>query len=265
MNHLLQTDLSGKVAAVTGGESGIGRATARRLAQAGARVFVCDRILDDANRSEFEPLGILSHKCDVRSVMDLESWIHSVADQGGRLDILVNNAGIGMTKQIDAVTEQDWEDCLGINLKAAFFGCKFAIPYLRQAGGGSIINTASNAGILPRAHDPVYSISKQALVGLTKSLALCHSVDRIRINAVCPGPVGETGMMNADLARAADVAATRQQFIAASPLARAHRRMITPEEVAEAILYLASDASAMVTGTCIAIDGGKSLGVPPQR
>lgn len=265
MNQPTPIDLSGKVAAITGGESGIGRATAHRLATAGARVFVCDRTLHAANRADFERLRIVSQQCDVRSVADLELWIHAAARQGGRLDVLVNNAGIGMVKQIDDVTEQDWDDCLGINLKAAFFGCKFAIPYLRQAGGGSIINTSSNAGILPRAHDPVYSISKLSLVGLTRSLALCHSIDRIRVNAVCPGPVGDTGMMNADLAKATDVEATRQQFIAASPLARAHKRMITPEEVAEAILYLASDAAAMVTGTCIAIDGGKSLGVPPQQ
>ena len=264
MDQPTSTELTGKVAAVTGGESGIGRATARRFARAGAHVFVCDRNLDQANRLEFGRLGILSHECDVRLIPSLESWIQSVALRGKRLDILVNNAGIGMTKPIDSVTEQDWDDCLDINLKAAFFGCKFAIPHLRQAGGGSIINTASNAGLLPRAHDPVYSISKLSLVGLTKSLALCHAVDRIRVNAVCPGPVGDTGMMNADLARATDAAATRQQFIDASPLARAHRRLITPEEVAEAILYLAGDAAEMVTGTCIAIDGGKSLGVPPK-
>ena len=256
--------LAGKVAAVTGGESGIGRATARRLAQAGARVFVCDRTLNHDNRSEFERLGIVSQACDVRSVDQLQSWLEDSARQGARLDILVNNAGIGMVKPIDDVSEQDWDDCLGVNLKAAFFGCKFAIPHLRRAGGGSIINTASNAGILPRAHDPVYSISKLSLVGLTKSLALCHSVDRIRVNAVCPGPVGDTGMMNADLAKSDDAEATKRQFIAASPLARAHGRMISPEEVAEAILYLASDAAAMVTGTSLAIDGGKSLGVPPR-
>lgn len=259
------TDLSGKVAAITGGESGIGRATALRLARAGARVFVSDRTLNDANHEIFSQLGVHTRACDVRSISSLQAWIDDVAIQGGRIDILVNNAGIGMVKQIDDVTEADWDDCLGINLKAAFFGCKFAIPHLRNAGGGSIVNTASNAGILPRAHDPVYSISKQSLVGLTKSLALCHSVDRIRVNAVCPGPVCDTGMMNADLARATDVESTRQQFIGASPLARAHRRMITPDEVAEAVLYLVSEASAMVTGTCIAIDGGKSLGVPPQR
>jgi NAD(P)-dependent dehydrogenase (short-subunit alcohol dehydrogenase family) len=265
VKQLADNRFSGKVAAVTGGESGIGRATARRLAEAGARVFVCDRDLNSANRNEFEQLGIVSSVCDVRSVRDLDSWIHKIAQDAGRLDVLVNNAGIGMVKQIDAVTEQDWDDCLGVNLKAAFFGCKFAIPHLRRSGGGSIINTASNAGLLPRAHDPVYSISKQALVGLTKSLALCHSVDRIRINAVCPGPVADTGMMNADLDRATDVEETRQRFIAASPLARAHGRMISPEEVAEAILDLASDAAAMVTGSCLAIDGGKSLGVPPQK
>lgn len=265
MNQPPPVNLSGKVAAITGGESGIGRATARRMAEAGAHVFVCDRTQLDANRSEFHRLGIVSQVCDVRSVPDLESWLQAVAGRHQRLDILVNNAGIGMVKQIDDVSEQDWDDCLGVNLKAAFFGCKFAIPWLRRSGGGSIVNTASNAGLLPRAHDPVYSISKLSLVGLTKSLALCHSVDRIRVNAVCPGPVGDTGMMNADLARAADAEATRQQFIAASPLARAHGRMITPEEVAEAILYLSSDAAAMVTGTCLAIDGGKSLGVPPAR
>jgi NAD(P)-dependent dehydrogenase (short-subunit alcohol dehydrogenase family) len=126
------------------------------------------------------------------------------------------------------------------------------------------VNVASNAGLLPRAHDPVYSISKGALLALTKSLALCHSVDRIRVNAVCPGPVRETRMMNADLSKATDAAATAQQFINASPLARAHGRMIDPSEVANAILYLVSDSAAMVTGTALAIDGGKSLGVPPK-
>jgi NAD(P)-dependent dehydrogenase (short-subunit alcohol dehydrogenase family) len=176
----------------------------------------------------------------------------------------VNNAGVALVKPITEVTEEEWDRCLDTNLKAAFFGCKHAIPYLRRNGGGSIVNVASNAGLLPRAHDPVYSISKLALVGLTKSLALCHSPDRIRINAVCPGPVGETAMVQADLDRADDPAACRQTFIDASPLARAWGRMIAPDEVADAIAYLVSDGAAMVTGTSIAIDGGKSLGVPPR-
>jgi NAD(P)-dependent dehydrogenase (short-subunit alcohol dehydrogenase family) len=134
---------------------------------------------------------------------------------------------------------------------------------MRRTGGGSIVNISSNAGLLPRAHDPVYSTSKAALIALTKCVALCHATDKIRVNAVCPGPVGDTGMMNADLATASDPEAMKQRFIAASPLAQAHRRMITPEEVARSVLYLVSDASAMVTGTAVAIDGGKSLGVPP--
>jgi len=127
------------------------------------------------------------------------------------------------------------------------------------------VNTASNAGLLPRAHDPVYSISKLALVGLTKSLALCHAGDRIRVNCVCPGPVAQTGIMDSDLTAQADPDTAAANYIAASPLARAWGRMITPDEVAESILYLVSDAAAMVTGTAIAIDGGKSLGVPPRR
>ena len=256
--------LSGRVAVITGGASGIGRATAMLFAEQGARVFVGDYCLRPESEKALRDCGIHVTESDVRRVDDLQRLIDDAADTAGRLDILVNNAGIGMTKQIGDVTESDWDNCLNTNLKAAFFGCQFAIPHLLAVGGGSIVNVASNAGLLPRAHDPVYSISKMALVGLTKSLALCHSKDRIRINAVCPGPVGDTGMMNADLAAATDREATIQQFISASPLAKAHGRMIRPEEVAEAVLYLVSDSACMVTGTAIAIDGGKSLGVPPK-
>jgi NAD(P)-dependent dehydrogenase (short-subunit alcohol dehydrogenase family) len=133
-----------------------------------------------------------------------------------------------------------------------------------QTTGGSIVNVASNAGILPRSHDPVYSISKMALVGLTKSLALCHSKDRIRVNAVCPGPVERTSLIEENFVGRPDRQTVVRELIAASPLARAWDRMITPEEVAESIAYLCSDAARMISGTCIAIDGGKSLGVPPK-
>lgn len=256
--------LSGRVAVITGGASGIGRATAKLFVQQGACVFVGDyRLGPDAEKS-LAAEGIHATACDVRSVADLQRLIDGAAASAGRLDILVNNAGIGMVKQIHEVSETDWDNCLDTNFKAAFFGAKFAIPHLIAAGGGSIVNTSSNAGLLPRAHDPVYSISKMALIGMTKSLALCHAKDRIRVNAVCPGPVGDTGMMNADLDAATDRDATAQLFIAASPLAKAHGRMIGPDEVAQAILYLVSDAACMVTGTAIAIDGGKSLGVPPK-
>lgn len=255
--------LAGRTAVVTGGTSGIGRATALALAAEGARVFVGDFRLPAENAAAFAAAGVAQQTCDVRREADVRGLIDAAVATTGRLDILVNNAGIGLVKPITDVTEAEWDAVLETNLKGAFLGAKHSIPHLRAAGGGSIVNMASNAGLLPRAHDPVYSVSKMALVGLTKSLALSHSVDRIRVNCVCPGPVSDTGMMNADLDRAADRAATAQRFIDASPLARAAGRMITPEEVAAAVVYLVSDAAWMVTGTAIAIDGGKSLGVPP--
>ena len=258
--------LTGRTAVVTGGASGIGRATAILLAEQGAKVFTADfSPLVEENAERFGRLGIEQLRCDVRSESELAAVMDVAAKASGRIDILVNNAGIGMVKQIDDVSEADWDACINTNLKAAFFGCKHAIRHMAADGqGGAIVNVSSNAGILPRAHDPVYSISKLALSGLTKSLALCHSKDRVRINAVCPGPVESTRMIDAEIGAADDRDLAIQRLIGASPMARAFGRMITPEEIAQAVLYLVSDAAIMVTGTLIAIDGGKSLGVPPQ-
>jgi NAD(P)-dependent dehydrogenase (short-subunit alcohol dehydrogenase family) len=190
--------------------------------------------------------------------------IDGAAKAGGGLDILISNAGVVFVRDVANVEEADWDRVLDTNLKAAFFGAKFALPYFRNRGGGCIVNTASNAGLLPRAHDPVYSISKMALVGLTKSLALSLSPERIRVNCVCPGPVDATDIMDDTLrSTGGPYEAAAQSVMNASPLARAHGRMMHPEEIAQAILYLCSDAALMVTGTALAIDGGKSLGVPP--
>lgn len=254
-----------RTAVVTGGESGIGRATALLLANRGCRVFVGDVKRHAENDEPFEAANISRRQCDVRREEDLQNLIDEAVELTGRLDILVNNAGVGMVKQIVDVTEEDWDFCIDINMKGPFFGCKHAIRHMLALGGGSIVNIASNAGLLPRAHDPVYSTSKQALVGMTKSLALCHAKDRIRINAVCPGPVGDTRMMNDDIEAADDPEAFAQSVISASPGARAWDRMISPEEIAEAVWYLCSDAATMVTGTMLAIDGGKSLGVAPKN
>lgn len=256
-------ELSSRVAVVTGGASGIGRATALLLARHGAQVWVGDFQPRDENSAVFESLGITQLACDVRSEPDIVRLIEAAAKGGGRIDILANSAGIGLVKQIPDVSEAEWDACIDTNVKGAFLAAKHTIGPMRRAGGGSIVNISSNAGLLPRMHDPVYSTSKAALIALTKCLALCHAADKIRVNTVCPGPVGDTGMMNADLEAAADPVALKQRFIAASPLARAHGRMISPDEVAHAVLYLVSDAAAMVTGTSVAIDGGKSLGVPP--
>jgi NAD(P)-dependent dehydrogenase (short-subunit alcohol dehydrogenase family) len=256
-------ELAGRVAIVTGGASGIGRSTALLLAERGARVFVGDYRLRPENEEVFHAQGIRQQPCDVRRDEDVTRLVESAVQEGGGVDILVHSAGIVMVRPITAASEDDWDACLDTNFKSAYLLARRVIPAMCERGGGAIVNVSSNAGLLPRAHDPVYSTSKGALNALTKSLALSHARDRIRVNAVCPGPVSETGIMDNDLAKASNPAAKAQEMIDASPLARAHRRMITPREVAQAILYLVSDSAAMVTGTMIAIDGGKSLGVPP--
>jgi len=261
MNEL---PFAGQSSLITGGESGIGRATAKLFARMGAQVYVCDLRPRAENDAPFDELNIRRSPCDVRQEADLESWIDGAVRETGRLDVLVNNAGVGMVKPVTDVTEEDWDLCIGVNLKGPFFGSKHAIGHMLKLGGGAIVNVASNAGLLPRAHDPLYSTSKQAVVGMTKSLALCHAKDRIRINAVCPGPVGDTGMMDDDIAAADDPETFRQDIINASTGAAAWGRMISPKEVAETIAWLCSPAAVMVTGTMIAIDGGKSLGVPPK-
>ena len=257
-------DLAGRAAIVTGGASGIGRAAALLLAHHGARVFVGDYQLRPENDAIFQSAGIHQERCDVRKSEDVARLVDAAIVGAGGVDILVNNAGITMVRQIPDTTEADWDACLDTNFKSAFLFARCVIPSMKARGGGAIVNISSNAGILPRSHDPVYSTSKGAIIAFTKSLALSHARDRIRVNAVCPGPVSETGIMDADLRKAANRDATAQQMIDASPLAKAFSRMITPEEVAQAVFYLVSDAAAMVTGTCIAIDGGKSLGVPPK-
>ncbi|MCA9044549.1 MAG: SDR family oxidoreductase, partial [Planctomycetaceae bacterium] len=218
----MDTQFEGQVALITGGTSGIGRATAEALRARGAEVHVCDFKARAEAELALQAQGISISQCDVRDVTALKLWIDSVAQSSGRIDILVNNAGIGLVKQCPDVTESEWDAVIDTNLKAAFFACGAAIPHMRQSGGGSIINIASNAGLLPRAHDPVYSISKLALVGLTKSLALSQSPDRIRVNAICPGPVKGTEIIEAELALHPDYAAAVKRFIAASPMAQAY-------------------------------------------
>ncbi len=247
-----------QVAVVTGGESGIGRACAVLLAQQGFSVVVGDvtRGEDAANTEPFSKLGIRRVRCDVSREAEVRALMEVA---GPHVDVLVNSAGVTLVRQVPEVAEEEWDRVMGVNLKGAFLCCKHAI--LRMVDGGCIVNISSNAGLMPRAHDPVYSTSKGALNALTRSLALCHAPQRIRVNAVCPGPVSGTRIMEGDLDKASDGrAAATKRFIAAAPLAAALGRMITPEEVAEAVLYLVR--APMVSNTYIAIDGAKSVGVP---
>jgi NAD(P)-dependent dehydrogenase (short-subunit alcohol dehydrogenase family) len=261
----MTVDLNGRVAVVTGAASGIGRATTLLLAQCGARVFAGDFRPQPANHEAFQRLGVIELHCDVRHGDQVAALVNRAARDGGGLHIVVSNAGINCGGLLTSLSETAWDDCLDTNLKGAFLVCKHAIPHLQAAGGGAVVFTSSNAGLLPRAHDPVYGTSKAALIALAANLALCHALDRIRFNCVCPGPVERTALIDDVLAASADRAQAEREFVAASPLADAYGRMISPEEVARAILYLVSDAAVMVTGTAVRIDGGKSLGVPPRR
>lgn len=251
---------------VTGAGSGIGKATALLLAAEGDLVFCCDRAYTDAVSGELTAADVHLIEGDVRETATLGRLATLAIEQTGRIDVWVNNAGTGLVKQLEDVQEFEWDAVIDTNLKAAFFGCQQAVRQMqKQDNGGAIVNVASNAGILPRSHDPVYSISKLSLVGLTRSLALCHSKDRIRINCVCPGPVEHTQIIEENFEGCEDRDAVVKQLIQASPLARSWGRMIQPEEVAESIHFLCSDAAQMISGTSVAIDGGKSLGVPPAE
>jgi NAD(P)-dependent dehydrogenase (short-subunit alcohol dehydrogenase family) len=248
---------------VLGAATGIGNASARWFARRGAQVFVGD--IDPMPPFEADESGgrIAAGHCDVRSADSVRERIQSAARSTGRLDVLVYSAGIEVVGQIPEVSEEDWDRCLDTNFKGAFLAAKYAIPELAKSGGGTIVNIASNAGLLPRAADPVYSISKGAIIALTRSLALCHAKDRVRVNALCPGPVEGTRMMDQDVLAAADPQRRAREVIAACPMAQALGRMSTTDEMADAIGYLADPSAPFLTGTILAIDGAKSLGVPP--
>jgi NAD(P)-dependent dehydrogenase (short-subunit alcohol dehydrogenase family) len=258
-------ELAGRVAVVTGGATGIGLATAHALAAGGATVYVAAR---DGARGRRAASAAIARGLDIRAVRIDVTDDRSVTegfrelDAAGRLDIVVNNAGINMVGRVEDLSEADWDACLDTNLKGPFLVARQAIPRLRATGGGVIVNVASNAGLIARPDEPAYSTSKAGLLMLTRSLALAHAAERIRVNAICPGPVGDTGIMERNLAEASDPQAALTSYLASAPLAAALGRLIEPGEVAALIRFLCSDAAAMITGATIAIDAGKSAAGP---
>jgi NAD(P)-dependent dehydrogenase (short-subunit alcohol dehydrogenase family) len=245
-------ELSGKIAVVTGGAGGIGRATARLLAANGARVVVTD-IKDKMGQEAVEHIrqagGTARYRhADLRLETDVEALMADAVDTFGRLDIAVNNAGIsgtyGPTAQLSFA---DWQRTIAVNLHAVFLCMRAEIPRLLASGGGSIVNTASAAGLIGFAGLPAYVAAKHAVVGLTKSVALEHARDGIRVNAVCPGSV-RTPMLEAFAGSEEALEAMGQ----ASPVGRIGR----PEEIAEAIVWLCSEKAAFVTGVAMPVDGG---------
>lgn len=243
----------GKIALVTGGGSGIGRATAIAFAREGARVFVADVVLEAAQETlkminDSGSEGIAS-KVDVSQKDDVEAMVNQVIDTYGRLDCAFNNAGIGGGWGFTAkCTEEEWDRVMSINLKGVWLCMKYEIPQMIQQGGGSIVNTASVAGLVGMLGTPAYVASKHGVVGITKAAALEYATSGIRINAVCPGII-RTPMIGRRLERKPESEAVYESM---EPMGR----LGTPEEIAEAVVWLSSDAASFVTGHPMAVDGG---------
>jgi len=186
-------ELTGRVAVVTGGGTGIGLATARALAADGSVVYLAVRDVDRGRRaveeSSGEGLDLRVVRMDVTDPPAIAGAFAEIDEATGRLDILVNNAGVDAVGRVEDLSDEDWERSIGTNLTGPFLVAREAIPRMRRTGGGMIVNVASNAGLVARAEEPAYSAAKAGLLMLTRSLALAHAADRIRVNAVCPGPV----------------------------------------------------------------------------
>ncbi len=253
--------LEGKVAVITGAASGIGRATAQVFAREGARLMLGD--VDEAGVRQVAA-GIVrdggaaeSMRTDVSVGADVRRLVDGAVERYGRLDIIFNNAGIGMGGSIIDRDEEDFDRVVGVNLKGVFLGCKYALPhFLNNPTGGAIVNMSSNGGLIGRPADPLYVATKHGVMGLTKSLALAYADKRVRVNAVCPGPI-DTPMIWQGLPADADREEYIRRLVAACPTPR----MAAPEEVANAALFLASDEASFVSGVGLAVDGAKAAGV----
>lgn len=252
-------DLSGKNALVTGGASGIGEATARMLAKAGAKVYVADidfkrgiavadEIVADGFESEFLEL-------DLSSPESCAAAVATVHGNDGLLDILVNNAGVGHVGTIMQTTSIDLERLFAVNVRGMFDLTKGFIGRMIERKYGVIINVASIGGVVAIRERLAYCTTKFAVVGFTKCLALDHALEGIRANCVCPGRV-ETEFVQKRIAQYPDPEKAYQEMAASQAVGR----MASPDEIAACILYLASDEASFVTGTALEIDGGFSVG-----
>ena len=238
-----------KVAVVTGGASGIGLATARRFHGEGAAVVIADLSdeLGAAAARELGPERCLYHHANVAAWDDVEGLMRRAAEAFGGLDILVNNAGVGSFAATPDLAVEEWRRVIEIDLDSVFYGCKAAIPLMRQRGGGAIVNTASISGLAGDYGFAAYNAAKGAVINYTRAAAIDHAREGIRINAVCPGPVDTPLISGIDALQG-----IRESWNACVPLGRFAR----PEEIAAVIAFLASDDAAYVVGAAIPVDGG---------
>ena len=247
--------LEGKVAWISGATSGIGEATARLFAREGARVALVGRRLALSRRiaGELKAEGgeALPIACDVSNERQVRDSIRRTVGHFGRLDIVVNNAGMVHIKPLHEYTERQWDHVMDVNVKSMFFAAKHAIPHLRRNGRGYIVNVGSISSFVGQALTPVYTTTKHAVVGLTKSIALDYAADGIRCNCVCPG-ITDTPMLREHLNVQPDPEAALATRLRRVPMGVA----LTPHDAAKSILFLSCEDSSGVTGTTLVIDAG---------
>lgn len=249
--------LSGKTAFITGGGTGIGRACALLFAREGAKVAIAARRTDklDAVAQEIIAEGheALALECDVTKKTSVEKALRATEERFGALNVIVNNAGALHVGAAEETSEEDWNRVMATNLTGTFLVSQAAVPALRRAGGGSIINIGSYLGLVGLKNRAAYCASKGGVTLLTKAMALDHAPEKIRVNCICPALV-ETEMALSGMARMPDPVAYRKLRESQIPLGRAGK----PEEVAQLAVFLASDESAWMTGNAIALDGGST-------
>jgi len=252
-------DLKGKRALITGGASGIGRATALLFAEQGASVAVAD--INAAAGTEvaagIESLGgrAIFLGCDVTCDADCRRAIELVRSELGGLDILFNNAGIIRRATVPQTSEEEWDRIMAVNVKSVFLLSRHAIPLMAACGGGAIINVSSGWGVVGGRSAAAYCASKGAVVQLTRAMALDHAPQNIRVNCICPGDT-DTPMLR----REAEQLGTPEAAFLAEAAHRPLGRIGRPEDIAQAALYLAGEASSFVTGTILVVDGGGLAG-----
>ncbi len=241
---------------VTGGNSGIGRATAQAFAAEGAAVAVAarDEARSDIVAAEIESAGgrAVAVRCDVTDEASCRSAVDAVVATLGGLDVLFNNAGvIYRERTAPETTPEEWDHTFAVNVRGTFLMSRLVVPVMIEGGGGVIVNNASYFGLVGGKGTAAYSAAKGAVVLLTKAMALDHARDGIRVNCVCPGSV-DTPMLRGEMEEMGGADAVRHRFEDKHPVGR----IATPEEVAAAVLYLASAEAAFVTGVALPIDGG---------
>ena len=247
--------LEQRVAVITGAGSGIGQAMALLFAREGARIMAADidGATAEATADRIIAVGGIAEALavDVTAPAQVQGMIERAYSVYGRVDILCNNAGIGSTTDVVDCEPDEWDRVMAVNVKSVYLGCKYVLPRMVAQGGGVIVNTASVAGMVGIVKRASYSASKGAVIALTRQVAMDFVEQGIRVNCLCPGTV-DSPWVGRLLDQASDPVAARAALVARQPMGR----LGTPEEVAAAALYLASDDAAFITGTALVIDGG---------